>query len=253
METAYVECRGLEKVLFVIYETDYAHQLGDLTTAHFYDAVYEGTEGLLVLIPAFFQILSYLPDLVSGGLAGLVKSIVVQCVINEGTEAVLGDGPEAQAVAMSLSIATGHWTQGESTATRNIAAELRASEALEHGALSTRGLPAHGEHISGGHVAEQPQALGTGEKHARAKPDYDQTHSHGTGRARRTRHRKQRDTAAPTTSTDPHRRAGRQSPRLVCDRPVPRKRCQVPACRHRRQFPGSRESHRNALPGVRHP
>ncbi|TMK70219.1 MAG: hypothetical protein E6G50_09440 [Actinobacteria bacterium] len=163
METAYVECRGLEKVLFVIYETDYAHQLGDLTTAHFYDAVYEGTEGLLVLIPAFFQILSYLPDLVSGGLSGLVKSIVVQYVINEGTEAVLGDGPEAQAVAMSLSIATGHWTQGESTATRNIAAELRASEALEHGALSTRGLPAHGEHVSVGHVAEQPQALGTGE------------------------------------------------------------------------------------------
>ena len=165
-DTAYVECRGLEKVLFIMYESDYAHQLGDLTSAHFYDAVYEGTEGLLVLIPAFFQLLSYLPDLVTGGLLGLAKSIALQYVISAGTEAVLGDGPAGQIVASSLSIATGHWTQAESAATKNITAELRAAQSLEHGAFSARGVPLHGERGEAAtlHFTERAQAIGAGDQ-----------------------------------------------------------------------------------------
>lgn len=47
---AYVECRGLEKVLFIMGETVYGHQLGRLSQERFYDVLYENTKHLLVVI-----------------------------------------------------------------------------------------------------------------------------------------------------------------------------------------------------------
>lgn len=161
-DTAFVECKGLEKVLFVLHENDYTHQLGDLTNARFYDKLHEGTKGLLVLIPAFFEILSYLPDLVSGGLTGLAKSIALQYVINEGAEAVFGDSEAAAWVASAVSLGTGHLTQTQSSANRNIAAQLRATELLGHGTISARGLSFYGiedVNVSGARFFEGPHAV----------------------------------------------------------------------------------------------
>jgi hypothetical protein len=146
LDTAYVECRSLDKVLFVMHETAYSHRLGDLTTARFYDELARGTEDLLVLIPAFFQVLAYLPDLVSGGLTAFVKTIAIQYAIGTGTEAVLGEGPAADVVAGFLAVATGHLTSAENAGTKSVAAELRAGEDLEHAGISSRGLADAADH-----------------------------------------------------------------------------------------------------------
>src|SRR4029453_6717061 len=77
-DTAYLESRRLEGVLFIMYETEYSHQHGQLSQDKFYDVLWEQTQHLLVLIPAFFQVLLFLPDLVSGGLSGIARSVAQQ-------------------------------------------------------------------------------------------------------------------------------------------------------------------------------
>ena len=141
-DTAYLECRRLEKVLFIMYETEYSHQLGRLSQDRFYDVLWEQTQHLLVLIPAFFQVLMFLPDLVSGGLSGLARSIAQQYLIGEVTERVFGDDPAGQVVAVAATALTGHLTRVESPANRAIAAELRATELAEHALVVPKGVQA---------------------------------------------------------------------------------------------------------------
>lgn len=166
LDTAYLECRGIEKVLFVMQETVYAHQLGQLTQARFYDELWEGTQHLLTLIPIFFEVLSYIPDLVSGGLVGLAKSVALQYVIDKGTQAVLGDTAEQKFLASAISVGTGHLTQVDNAATRNISAELDAAHALERGSARGLALPEEGVKVDlgGGTVTTKPGLAGAVEE-----------------------------------------------------------------------------------------
>jgi hypothetical protein len=147
-DTAYLESRRLEGVLFIMYETEYSHQLGQLSQDKFYDVLWEQTQHLLVLIPAFFQVLMFLPDLVSGGLSGLARSVAQQYLIGEVTERVFGDDPAGQVFAIAATALTGHLTQPQSPANRAIAAELRAAELAESALVVPKGVQVR--------IADQP-------------------------------------------------------------------------------------------------
>lgn len=131
---AYVESRRLEKVLFILYETDYVNQLGRLSQERFYDALWENTQHLLELIPVFFEILSYIPDLVSGGFTGLVKSIAEDWIIGK----VFENAPEVGIVAQ---LALGH-VADKVGVVQSASKDLRQTHAMDNAATLPKGVGA---------------------------------------------------------------------------------------------------------------
>ncbi len=104
--SVFLEMKDLERVLF---EVDNYHRLGRIRDDDkTYGQIYRNTAHLLVLIPVFFEIMMYLPDLVSGGFTGLVKSIVINYASEFVTEQVGGGTGTNLAVSTVLSLATGH-------------------------------------------------------------------------------------------------------------------------------------------------
>jgi hypothetical protein len=94
--TVYLETEGLDGVVFHA-------DIGRLTEIYenhsFYDLVARNTEHLLVLIPAFFQVLSYIPSLWWGGFAELVGDIIFDYAFEYSIKA-LGVDPNSATLAM---------------------------------------------------------------------------------------------------------------------------------------------------------
>ncbi|MGI8425450.1 MAG: hypothetical protein ACR2M4_02410 [Actinomycetota bacterium] len=107
----YVEVNGLGRVLFSMGSY---FRLGQIYQDDaLYGQIWRNTHHLMVLIPAFFEVLGYLPDLVSGGFGGLVKSIVVNYVSAEVSERVFGDSMAGQiATTVATGAAVGRLTKG---------------------------------------------------------------------------------------------------------------------------------------------
>jgi len=93
--------KGLERVLF---ECESYHQLGRLYDQDVtWGEIRRGTEHLLELIPLFFEIMGYLPDLVSGGLTGLAKAAFSNYVGGMVAD-TLADGNLGVSIAASTAI-----------------------------------------------------------------------------------------------------------------------------------------------------
>ena len=95
--TVYLQVNGCGDVVF---EMSLAAFSELWFTKSFYGEVYKATKHLLVLIPIIFEILGYLPDLVTGGVTGLVKSIVFDIVFEKSVTA-LGLDPTVAQVAFA--------------------------------------------------------------------------------------------------------------------------------------------------------
>lgn len=109
---AYLQPRDMKGVLLIAVEAEYSHQLGQLSQDNrFYETLYENTKALLVIIPAFWQFLSYIPDLVSGGLVGLAKSVIIDLAADALATHTMGSGPRADVVAALVTVVAGHVTE----------------------------------------------------------------------------------------------------------------------------------------------
>jgi len=108
---AYVEIEGFEGILF---GADAYWRLGkacddDAT----YGEIYRSTKHILTVMPIFFEFLGYLPDLVTGGLSGLVKSFVFNLAL-EKTAQVLGvDSTVGQLVLLGAGMLAHHAIPGK--------------------------------------------------------------------------------------------------------------------------------------------
>jgi hypothetical protein len=90
----YIEMLSLSNVLFQVTDT----WLGDQVVAQAYDLVYEKTKHLADAIPFVFEVLGYLPTLVTGGLYAVAKEVVVDRIIDAtidelGPSSTGGPGP----------------------------------------------------------------------------------------------------------------------------------------------------------------
>lgn len=114
----YVEMQGCGRVLF---EVDSYLKLGRLKLDDdTYGEVWRRTRHLLDALPLFFQILGYLPDLVSGGFASLVTSVLTDLAVTAiADEADLSEG-ETMALSVLSHGFSGHLTSSmiESKGTR---------------------------------------------------------------------------------------------------------------------------------------
>lgn len=96
-DTVYMQVNGCGDVVFEMSLTAFSELW---FTKSFYGEVYKGTKHLLVLIPIIFEILGYLPDLMTGGVTGLVKSIVFDIVFEKSVTA-LGLDPTVAQIAFA--------------------------------------------------------------------------------------------------------------------------------------------------------
>lgn len=113
--TAYIEINGLEKVLFSV---DSYFRLGQMYQDDMtYGEIWRGTQHLLKVIPVFFEIIGYLPDLLSGGFTGLVKAVIINYAA-EGISNQVFDGSTGANIALNLvgSALTGHGPKGDDIA-----------------------------------------------------------------------------------------------------------------------------------------
>lgn len=103
-DTAYVQVQGYGQVVF---------EAGPRRLGRIYEdyqiwgKVAEYTEGIGLAIPFMFQILSYIPDLVSGGITGLVKGILIDLAFEHSMEALGIDPTKAQLVMLGVSLLHG--------------------------------------------------------------------------------------------------------------------------------------------------
>jgi hypothetical protein len=103
---AYVEMDGFGRVLFAV---DSYLKLGQLKREDAtYGQIWRDTQHLLVVIPFFFQVMGYLPDLVTGGFAGLVNSVVTDMMVDVFAEqAGLGE-KGTMALSFAAALVSGH-------------------------------------------------------------------------------------------------------------------------------------------------
>lgn len=103
----YVEVEGCGRVIFSI---DSDLTLGRLKSEDAtYGQVWRDTQHLLTVIAGFYQLMGYLPDLVSGGLAGLAVSLATNMAVDAFAEtANLGSGATT-ALSLGANFLSGHW------------------------------------------------------------------------------------------------------------------------------------------------
>jgi hypothetical protein len=100
-DTAYLQVKGYEKVVF---EAD-PERLGKAYEDYqIFGKVAEWTEGMDLAISFMFEILGYLPDLVSGGITGLLKSILFNLEFELSMKAMGIDPTKAQIVLLGISL-----------------------------------------------------------------------------------------------------------------------------------------------------
>jgi len=123
---AFLEMKDLERVLF---EVDSFRRLGRIRDDDkTYGEIYRNTAHLLVAIPVFFEIMMYLPDLVSGGFTGLVKSVVINYAAEAITDKVGGGMATNVVVSTGLSMLAGHGPKpGADDVTRGLATDAKAA------------------------------------------------------------------------------------------------------------------------------
>lgn len=90
-DAIYLELNGLERILFIV-DSDRLAEIYD--DASFRGVLWERTRHLLPLIELFYKACSYLPDLLTGGFAGLVKAILIDVIVGK----IAGDSVAAQIV-----------------------------------------------------------------------------------------------------------------------------------------------------------
>jgi hypothetical protein len=86
---AYVEINGFDRVLFRIDSYDKLGRIKENDAI--YGEVWRSTKPLLSAMPVFWDVIGFLPDLVSGGFTGLVKSVIVNYGGAAIAEAAFGD------------------------------------------------------------------------------------------------------------------------------------------------------------------
>jgi hypothetical protein len=99
--TVYLLVNGLDQVVFETRQERLAEIYDD-------DAIYgeisRSTQHILVLMPIFWQIILYIPDLVSGGVTGLAKSIIINYAFEKSTEALGVDATHAQLFLLGVGL-----------------------------------------------------------------------------------------------------------------------------------------------------
>jgi hypothetical protein len=99
--TVYLQVNGFDQVVF---ECDEG-RLAEIYRNHsFYGVLAENTQHLLELIPFIWEILGFIPDLVSGGLLGLVKSIAFSYAFDKSMQALGIDPTKAQFFVLGASL-----------------------------------------------------------------------------------------------------------------------------------------------------
>ena len=81
---AYIRHQGFDGILFRVDSYDWLGKVYDNDAI--WGEVYRSTAHLLVLIPFLFELLGYLPDLVTGGITGLAKAIFTNLLIDKAVE-----------------------------------------------------------------------------------------------------------------------------------------------------------------------
>jgi hypothetical protein len=101
----YLQIRGYEGLLF-------SADLATLGRRYFgalvYQAVAEATADIMVVLNLYFQFLTYLPDLMTGGLSGVVQAAIINYVIGKSVDALGIDSNAFQLVMLGAGI-LGHF------------------------------------------------------------------------------------------------------------------------------------------------
>jgi len=103
-DTAYVQVNGYEKTLFSVRAY---HRVGQMADDKYYHDVYQATAHLLVLIPLLFEVLGYIPDLVTGGVTGLIKSVAFDFAFERMVQATGIDSTTAQLLVLGAGLLHG--------------------------------------------------------------------------------------------------------------------------------------------------
>lgn len=99
--TAYVHVNGYEKVVFEANLTRLIKLYADYS---FYGKLKENTEALGEVIPFMFEVIGYIPDLVSGGLTGLLKSVLFNLAFDQSVKALGIDPTNAQLLMLGMAL-----------------------------------------------------------------------------------------------------------------------------------------------------
>ena len=159
--TVYLQVNGFEQVVF---ETDQPRLAKIYMDHSFYGVVAENTQHLLELIPFIFEILGYLPDLVSGGLLGLAKSIIFNLAFDKSMRALGIDPMKAQLFMLGASLLI-HGVKPKEAAGSGAHMEVETLEVHEvHGEVHELHGEAHGQ----AKEAHSTEFQGTGESNTHA-------------------------------------------------------------------------------------
>ena len=150
---AYVEHEGVEGVLFRVDSYDWLGRVFDNDAI--YGEIYRRTAFIQAFIPFLFELIGYLPDLVSGGITGLAKSIVTNIVIEHAVEELGLNSTAVQLALLGAGLIAHHVSAGkEGSAASHLESEVLESERGTAGKLTegdgarnrgTEALPAGGK------------------------------------------------------------------------------------------------------------
>jgi hypothetical protein len=168
-DVVYLQVDGMDSIVF---ETDRARLAQLYDDDSFYGTLARNTEHLLTLIPFFYEIMGFLPDLVSGGLTGLIKSVAFNYAFDKSVE-VLGINPTAVQLVMLGAGLLSHHIQARSAKAKgkiqgpdleiDELVHQSGSPGTEHKMLDNTATGIKGQEYAnltggGSHVAEAPLA-----------------------------------------------------------------------------------------------
>ncbi len=123
-EMAYLLVNGLDKVVFEARAQRLAEIYDDDAL---YGEIVRGTAAILPFLDLLWQVVLYMPDLVSGGLTGLAKSIIFNYAFEKSTEALGVDGTQAQLFMLGLSLLV-HGTKPKEVDAAEVEHQFSAAE-----------------------------------------------------------------------------------------------------------------------------
>jgi hypothetical protein len=124
---AYLEVEGFEGILFGANSYDRLGQIYDDDAT--WGEIARNTQHILVLMPVFFELLGYLPDLVTGGLSGLAKAYFFNLALEKTSHALGLDSTAAQFILLGVGMLAHHAVPGEKkVAAPGLEAEASALE-----------------------------------------------------------------------------------------------------------------------------
>jgi len=131
---AYVETEAIEDVLFRVDSYDWLGRVSDNDAV--WGEIYRGTSYLLVVIPFIFELLGYLPDLVTGGVTGLAKSIFLNIAIGKTVDKLGLNANAVQLALLGAGLLAHHISPGESSTALHLDEEAMESQRGTTGRLS---------------------------------------------------------------------------------------------------------------------